>query len=263
LSDIEKKVFQLERKRIERDRLKRILDEDLFEVVEEVFDLPTLFAVYELANEGIIGVMHGVVSTGKEARIYWAESPKGEDLAVKIFLIATAEFRRGRMKYIEGDPRFKRIRRDPRHLIYTWCSKEYRNLKLAYEVGVPVPKPIRAYRNVLVMEFINTPGERGKPAPLIKDLPPENPEKGLNEILNYIYKLYNDAELVHADLSEYNIMNQDDKLIIIDWGSAVKISHPMADEFLLRDIENVIRFFRKLGVDTPNPKEVYDWIKGL
>jgi len=262
LSDIEKKIFQLERRRIEKDRLKRILDEDLFEVVEEVFDVSTLMAIYDLANDGIIGVMHGVVSTGKEARIYWAESPKGEDLAVKIFLISTAEFRRGRIKYIEGDPRFKRIRRDPRHLIYTWCMKEFRNLRLAYEVQVPVPRPFRAYRNVLVMEFINAPNERGKPAPLLKDAPPDDPEKALDEILNYVYKLYNEAELIHADLSEYNIMNQGNRLVIIDWGSAVKASHPMADEFLFRDISNVIRFFSKLGVETPDPKDVYEWIKG-
>ena len=262
MSDIEKKLFRLERERIEKERLRRILDEDLFEVVEEVFDTPTLMALYELANDGVIGVMHGVVSAGKEARVYWAESPKGEDLAVKIYLVMTAEFRKGMLKYIEGDPRFQRVRRSPRHLIELWCRKEFRNLKLAYEAGVRVPRPIRAYRNILVMEFISDPKARGRPAPLIKDAPPEDPEKALETILDYIYKLYNEARLIHADLSEYNIMNRAGELYIIDWGSAVKTEHPMAHEFLRRDIANVLRFFERLGVEVPDVDEVYQWVVG-
>ncbi len=260
MSDIEKKLRRLEMERVEKDRLKRIMDKDLVETVEQVFDRMTLLALYELVNDRVIEVMHGVVSQGKEARVYWAEDPQGKDLAVKIYYTATAEFKKGMLKYIEGDPRFRRVRRSTRHLIYLWCSKEFRNLKTAYEAGVKVPKPIRSNKNILVMEFISSSMERGKPAPLIKDAPPEDPDKALDIILNYIYVLYNKAELVHADLSEYNIMNRDEELYIIDWGSAVRIEHPHADEFLLRDIKNVTRFFSKLGVQTPDPVKVYEWV---
>ncbi len=260
MSKIEKKVTRLERKKIDRERLRRIMDRDLLETVEEVFDRPTLLTIYNLANSGIIGIMHGVVSAGKEARVYWAETSKGEDLAVKIFLVMTAEFRHSILKYIEGDPRFQEIRRHPRKLRYLWCRKEFRNLKLAHEAGVRVPKPIIAKNNVLVMEFINYPEHRGVPAPLLKEAPPKDPEKALNTILDYMYRLYHKAELVHADLSEYNIMNRNEELILIDWGSAVKKGHPLFEEFLLRDIRNILRYFSKLGIEVPQLKDVYEWI---
>ena len=254
-----KKLRRLERE-FEKSRLKRILDSDLFEVVEEVFDYSTLMAIQDLANDRVIKVLHGCISAGKEARVYWAEGPKGVDLAVKIYLISTAEFRKSIYRYIIGDPRFKGLRGSFRKLIYAWCSKEFRNLKIAYNIGVKVPKPIKAHKNVLVMEFINAPGMRGVPAPLIKDEPPEDPEKAYNEIINVIYKLYNEGNLVHADLSEYNIMNRGGELYIIDWGSAVKKEHPMAREFLLRDIRNVVSFFRKLGVKCEDPVEIFEWV---
>ncbi len=234
---------------------KRIKDSRLFEVVEEVFDYHTLMALYHLINRGFIRIMYGVVASGKEARIYWAESEKG-DIAVKIFLVLTAEFRKGRLKYIEGDPRFKKVSKDIKDLVKIWCSKEYRNMLKAYEAGVRVPKPYAYKDNVLVMEFIDS-GERGKPAPLIKDVPPEDPNKAFDEIKEYLRRLYAEANLVHADLSEYNIMNKDEELVIIDWGSAVHRNHPHAGEFLLRDIKNIFNFFSRLGVKTEEPEEFY------
>ena len=239
---------------------KRIKDSRLFEVVEEVFDYPTLMALYHLIRTGVIRVVHGAVASGKEARIYWAEGAEG-DLAVKIFLVVTAEFRRGRLKYIEGDPRFKRVGRRIRDIVRAWCSKEYRNLLRAYKAGVRVPKPYAYRENVLVMEFISG-SERGRPAPLLKETSLSNPAKAFSVIKDYIERLYRDADLVHADLSEYNIMVRDDELIIIDWGSAVLVSHPHALEFLARDIRNVIHYFRRLGVDTGDPREFFRELTG-
>lgn len=240
---------------------KKVKDSRLFEVVEEVFDYPTLMALYHLINRGFIKVMYGAVASGKEARIYWAEGAEG-DVAVKIFLVLTAEFRKGRLKYIEGDPRFRKVGRDIRDLVKVWCSKEYRNMLKAHEVGVRVPKPYAYRDNVLVMEFIDS-GERGKPAPLIKDIPPKDPIKAFKEVKEYIKRLYTEANLVHADLSEYNIMNKNGELVIIDWGSAVHRNHPHAEEFLIRDIKNIFSFFRKLGVKTEEPEDFYKEILKL
>jgi len=255
--DVEERVRELERERVLKRREKRIKDSELLETVEEVFDRRTVMAIYDLMNRGTIGRMHGAVAAGKEARIYWAETPEGEDVAVKIFLVSTAEFRRGRMKYIEGDPRFKRIRRDMRSLVQLWCTKEYRNLKLAYRAGVRVPRPIDFEENVLVMEFIGVPGERGVPAPLIKDYPPEDPSHAFSVVAKYIEVLYREAELVHADLSEYNILHRDGEYVVIDWGSAVHKDHPNAEEFLLRDIRTIFAYFKRLGVETPDPMEFF------
>ena len=255
--EIEEELTKLIRERVESRKVKRRKDEEHYEVVEEVFDRATLLAIYDLINRGYIERIYGVVATGKEARIYWAEDPSGNDIALKIFLIVTAEFWKSRKRYMDGDPRFARMRRSRRHLIRTWCSKEFKNLKLAYEAGVRVPKPITFKDNVLVMEFINAPGERGVPAPLLKDIPPTDPYTALEIILGYVEKLYKKAKLVHADLSEYNILNREPEFIIIDWGSAVLTAHPNAHEFLLRDISNVINYFKRLGIEVPNPKEIY------
>lgn len=255
--DIEEEAIKLIKGRVESRKLKRKKDEEYYEVVEEVFDRSTLLALYDLINKGYVERIYGVIATGKEARIYWAEDPSGNDIALKIFLIVTAEFWKSRKRYIDGDPRFARIRRSKRHLIKAWCSKEFKNLKLAYEAGVRVPKPITFKENILVMEFINAPGERGVPAPLLKDSPPIDPHAAFTIIMDYIEKLYKNAKLVHADLSEYNILNREPEFIIIDWGSAVLLRHPNAHEFLMRDISNIISYFKRLGVTVPSPMEVY------
>jgi len=234
---------------------KRVKDSRLFEVVEEVFDYPTLMALYKLLNAGVIGVVHGVVASGKEARVYWAQSPSGEDIALKIYLTVTSEFRRGRLFYIEGDPRFRRIRGNVRKLVELWCSKEFRNLRRAWEAGVRVPRPIARRGNVLVMEFVGDPEVRGRPAPLLKDVELPDPERAFEELKRQILLLYTKAKLVHADLSEYNVMVRGDELVIIDLGSAVDVNHPRALEFLQRDVRNIFSYFRRLGLDTGDPEE--------
>ncbi|MEM2137328.1 MAG: RIO1 family regulatory kinase/ATPase, partial [Candidatus Methanomethylicia archaeon] len=164
-------------------RRRRIKDSDLFETVEEVFDYSTLTLLYDLINMGVIDVMYGVVNSGKEARIYRAVDPRGFEIAVKIYLTSTSEFRRGMLTYIIGDPRFKVSRRSTRDIIYVWARKEYSNLLKADEVGVRVPKPIAVKGNILVMEFI---GEGGVPAPLLKEFIPENIESIFNILLDYV-----------------------------------------------------------------------------
>lgn len=248
--DVEAKITRMKEE-------KKVKDSRLFEVVEEVFDFRTLMALYELLNKGVIGRMYGVVATGKEARVYWAQTPEGEDIAVKIFLVQTTEFRRNRLIYIMGDPRFKKIKKGFRNIIDLWCTKEFVNLKRAYKSGVRVPRPYAKNYNVLVMEFIGDPEERGRPAPLLKEADLKNPEEAFNTLRGFIEKLYLDAKLVHGDLSEYNVMVRGNELVLIDFGSAVDIRHPLAADFLSRDINNVYKFFQKLGVETGSPEELY------
>lgn len=254
-----KKLRRIETERIDKRRVKRIKDEDLYETVEEVFDKFTLMALYELINKGYIQIMYGIVNAGKEARVYWAEDSRGNDVAVKIYLTASAEFRRSILMYIEGDPRFTRVKRDTRSIIYVWARKEFKNLQRASKAGVRVPEPYAVNKNILVMEFI---GENGIPAPLLKDYLPPNLEDFFFKVLNYVKLLYTKANLVHADLSEYNIMVWNDEPVFIDIGQAVLLSHPMAEDFLVRDLDNLLRFFYKNNVDVPDLEEVLRWVKG-
>ncbi|MBC7130810.1 serine protein kinase RIO [Candidatus Bathyarchaeota archaeon] len=230
-----------------------------YEVLEEVFDRSTLMVIYDFMNAGVIDRIYGVVQSGKEARIYWGKNKEGKELAIKIYLTVSAEFKRGMLKYIEGDPRFKNVKRDTRSLIFAWAQKEFKNLEQASAAKVRVPKPIAVRNNVLIMEFI---GKNGVRAPTLKEQPPEEPERIYNLLLAYLRRLYQKAELVHGDLSEYNVMLWKNRPVIIDVSQAVPLAHPLADQLLNRDINNINRFFSRLGVNVLPPDEIYRRVTG-
>jgi len=213
--------------------------------LEEVFDQATRMVVYRFMTEGILDEVNGVVSAGKEARVYWGKNKEGKDLAVKIYLTSSAEFKKGMFKYIEGDYRFKGVKHDTRSLIFAWAQKEYRNLEQAFRAKVNVPKPVAVKNNVLVMEFI---GKDGVSAPSLKERLPVNPEKAYKRVLTYMTRLYRKADLVHGDLSEYNIMLWKSKPVLFDMSQSVPSSHPLAQSLLERDLVNVNKFFSRLGV---------------
>jgi RIO kinase 1 len=180
-------------------------------------------------------------------------------LAVKIYLTSSAEFLKGMRKYIEGDRRFKNIKHDTRSLIFTWAQKEFRNLEQASRAKVPVPKPIAVEKNVLVMEFI---GKDGVSAPSLKEQLPRVPEKVYYLLLTYLKRLYRKADLVHGDLSEYNIMVWNGHPVLFDMSQSVPTSHPLAGSFLRRDLENVNKFFSRLGVKVLSVDEAYKQVAG-
>ncbi len=227
--------------------------------VEEVFDQTTRMVVFDMLNTGVFYELNGVVSSGKEARVYWGTTKEGLDLAVKIYLTSSAEFKKGMHKYIEGDPRFKDVKHDTRSLMTVWAQKEFRNLKEATDAKVRVPKPIAVKSNVVVMEFI---GEKGVSAPSLKEQPPENPEKIYKIIVTSIKRLYQKAKIVHGDLSEYNIMMWKGKPVVFDMSQSVSIQHPLADELLVRDLTNVNRFFSRLDVEVTSVEELHKMVVG-
>lgn len=227
--------------------------------VEEVFDQATLMVIYEFLNSGVLYEVHGVVNAGKEARVYWGRNEEGKDLAVKVYLTASAEFRKGMRKYIEGDYRFKGVKRDTRSMIFAWAQKEFRNLEQASRAKVRVPIPVAVKNNVLVMEFI---GKDGVNAPSLKEQAPDDSEKVYKVLLTYLERLYKKADLVHGDLSEYNVMMWKGKPVIFDVAQAVPTSHPMAGFFLRRDLTNVSRFFSRLGVTVLSLEEAYKRVVG-
>jgi RIO kinase 1 len=222
--------------------------------IEEVFDQSTRMVLYHFLSAGVLNEVNGVVSAGKEARVYWGKTKSGEDRAVKIYLTSSAEFKKGMMMYIEGDYRFKNIKRDTRSLIATWAQKEFRNLDAADKAKVRVPKPIAVDRNIVIMEFI---GKGGVSAPRLKEIPPDDPAKTYRHLLTFMRRLYQKAELVHGDLSEYNLMTWKGKLVMFDMSQSVPTSHPLAQELLNRDITNVNRFFSRQGLNVLANEEVY------
>lgn len=256
---VERKLLKKE-KTYETSQLMKEKRSEEYDALEEVFDRSTLMVIYGFLNKGTIDEIHGAVKAGKESRIYWGKNREGKELAIKIYLVLSSEFKKGMLKYIEGDPRFKGVKRDTRSLMFAWALKEFKNLELARLARVRVPKPIAVKNNVLIMEFI---GENGETAPSMKEMAPENPDKTYKMLLGYLEKLYRKAELVHGDLSEYNIMIWRGKTVLFDMAQAVPIVHPMAEFFLRRDLTNLSNYFRKLGVEVSSVDELYRRVVGL
>jgi RIO kinase 1 len=254
------KMRKLEQELSKIDNRDRMLEKDRTSnlvVLEEVFDTSTLKVLYRLLNKGIIDTIFGVISSGKESRVYRGLDADGENIAIKIYLTSSKEFRKGMLLYIEGDPRFRLKKRDTRSLIFAWAHKEFKNLQRASDVGIRVPKPISVNKNVLVMEFI---GEGDVAAPTLKEVPPHKPQQMYNVLLKYVKLLFQKAKLVHGDLSEYNIMHLNDEPIIFDLAQTVLVGHPRAREFLKRDLKNLNRFFNKLGVRVKDVEDVFKWV---
>lgn len=253
----DRKEERIERQLRRNEEVRQERREEQYQVLEEIFDKSTLMTLYGLMNKGILKQLLGVMKSGKESRIYRGVGPDGESLAVKIYLTVSAEFKRGMVPYIEGDPRFKNVKRDSRSLVYTWAQKEFKNLKKARAAGVRVPNPLVVEKNVLIMEFI---GENGAGAPTLHEEKPKNPKTMYQAILTNIKKLYMKAGLVHGDLSEYNIMNEKGKPVIFDMGQSVLLGHPMAHELLLRDFKNLNHYFFKIGVTTEDVDYLARWV---
>jgi len=255
---VEKKLRRKEQ-RYEIEQLMKEKRSEEYEALEEVFDRSTLMTIYNFLNKGTIDQIFGAVKAGKESKLYWGKDKEGTTLAIKIFLTISAEFKRGMIPYIEGDPRFKHVKRDTRSLVYAWAQKEFRNLTQAVEASVTVPKPIDVSHNVLIMEFVGVDGES---APLLRETEIKNPQRTYSQILNNVKKLYQKARLVHGDLSEYNIMLWKNHPVLFDVSQAVPLEHPMADQLLRRDLENLNRYFGRLGVETLSLDEAYRKVKG-
>ena len=233
----------------------RIRDEDQWKVREDVFDEVTLLALYRLVHRKQITAIGGAISTGKEGNVFLGER-EGKLLAIKIYLIRTANFR-AMTEYIDGDPRFSHIRRSRKEIIFAWTRKEFSNLKRAGKAGVPVPEPYSFDRNILLMEFL---GEGQAPFPQIREVDLPEPETTYGEIVGYMETLFSRARLVHGDLSEYNIL-YGDRPYVIDMGQAVTLDHPRALQFLVRDIRNINRFFSD-KCEVMGEQEIFQRIAG-
>ncbi|MHA1339895.1 MAG: serine protein kinase RIO [Promethearchaeota archaeon] len=252
--NIDTKIEKYEDKII-KNRL-RIKSSESRDALQRVFDERTVDFIYKLLRNGVIGKIIGIVSQGKEANVYFAKDLKENPIAIKIYKI-DGQSAKWMKKYIIGDPRFKKVGNSPDKIIFLWCSKEYKNLLKIYKSNISCPKPIFSRNNVLIMEYIGSTD--GTPARKLKDVigEVEDPYKELEISLKFIEDLYKKAKLVHGDLSEFNILYHQNEQYLIDVSQSISIMHPKALYFLSRDIKNIIDFYLRIGIKTPNPEDIY------
>ncbi|KAK3947386.1 putative extragenic suppressor of the bimD6 mutation [Pseudoneurospora amorphoporcata] len=237
---------------------------------ELVLDQRTRMILLQMINQGFVSEIHGAISTGKEANVYGAvlhpeDGSAPVHKAIKVYKTAILVFK-DREKYITGEHRFKSgsEKGNNRKMVKLWAEKEFRNLRRLYTAGIPCPEPIKLKLHVLVMSFLGD--RKGWAYPRLRDAPISGDDADDQwrdlyiQLLGLMRKLYQVCRLVHADLSEYNILYNNKKLYIIDVSQSVEHDHPHSLEFLRMDIKNVGDFFRRKGVDTLPDRTIFDFI---
>jgi serine/threonine-protein kinase RIO1 len=185
------------------------------------------------------------------------------DVAIKVFRTTLNEFS-NRFDYLDGDRRYrhaKHSKQNPRKLVKLWGRKEFANLYRLYQAGLPCPQPRLHRDHVLVMDFL---GDEGWPAPQLHEATIKKRRtwtKAYEQTVSIMHGMWHCARLVHADLSEYNLLWHKKRVFVIDVGQAVELNHPDVERLLLADCTNITRFFRKQGVPTLEPAALAELVK--
>jgi RIO kinase 3 len=240
----------------EQARRHRLRDKKEDRATQEFgLDEHTRLVIFKLIQNEILNSVNGVISIGKEAVILhadanteYAEKVLPAECAIKVFKTTLSEFKQ-RDKYIKDDRRFSgRLgNQSARKTVHLWAEKEMHNLNRLKNSNVPCPEVVTLKKHVLVMSFI---GENNRPAPKLKDAILSEAEyiMAYDQVVEAMKTLFTSAELVHADLSEYNILWHQGRCIFIDVSQAVLLSQENSVHFLKRDCDNVSCFFTKKKV---------------
>lgn len=238
----------------------RVKDKSDRATVEQVLDPRTRMILFKMLSRGVFSQINGCISTGKEANVYHATTAKGESRAIKIYKTSILLFK-DRDKYVSGEFRFRHgyCKGNPRKMVRTWAEKEMRNLIRLQTAQIPSPEPIMLRSHVLVMSFI---GRDDTPAPLLKNavLSESKARELYLQIIQNMRIMYSEARLVHADLSEYNVLYHNGEAYIIDVSQSVEHDHPHALEFLRKDCSNVNDFFQRHNVAVMTVRELFEFV---
>lgn len=194
-------------------------------------------ALKYFVDKGILDAVGIKLGVGKEADVYDGLSPSGYRVAIKFHRVGRSSFKQTKRLRTYGDSS-------------SWyrqsciaAKREYEALETLYSLSVKVPKPIAYNRHAIVMEIII-----GDPLYIVTDLP--DPQRVFSEIIENIKKAYQEASIIHADLSEFNVVVKPDfDILLIDWPQWIPKNHPRGFEYLKRDVTNLSRFFsRRFGL---------------
>jgi len=209
-------------------------------------------ALNALVKSNVLEAIGKPLGVGKEADVYEALSPKSDRIVVKFHRLGRTSFRQTR--------RTRGYVAERRHISWLYQSRlaaerEYEVMQRIYPCRVSVPEPIARNRHLVVMGLIE--GTELRYAEV------EDPLPTFKETIRNIRRAYLDAGVIHADLSEFNILiKPEGGILIIDWPQAVAKNHPDAERILARDIENILHFFRKQYRLAFSLEDVLSYAKG-
>lgn len=221
-----------------------------WKIYGNVFDEFTNNHLFRLAAQGYFEELTSALALGKEANVFLANTKDGGQVIVKIYRLENCNFNK-MYEYLLQDERFQDLKGQRRKIIFSWVQREYRNLLKARE-AIRVPSPLMVKDNIIVMELI---GKGVNPSPQLKNNPPKDVKTFYAETIACMVNLLK-IGLVHGDLSAFNILNDDEKPVFIDFSQATTTKSHGWKELLRRDLENVIKFFAKYGIEA-SVDEVY------
>ncbi len=202
----------------------------------------------------------GVFKTGKEADVSLIRRTHGDSsvlLAAKQYRDAQHRMFHRDAGYLEG----RRVRRSRetramatrtefgRELIAgQWAAAEFAVLSRLWLAGASVPYPVQLFGTELMMEFVGDAD--GVAAPRLAQLRPSpNEAAALFTDMRDVLGLVADAGYAHGDLSPYNVLVHEGRLVLIDLPQAVDlVGNPQGFTFLRRDCDNICSWFAARGV---------------
>jgi RIO kinase 2 len=201
-------------------------------------------ALKDYVKKDLIFALGAIIAKGKESDVYEALTEEGEVYALKLYKIGRISFTNVRKKRVHESAEF----RSWMTANYDAAKREYHALRKLEGLSPTFPRAVSYSRSTLLLEELA--GVRLSQRPEL-----EHAGSALRTIMEAVRTAYLDAKLVNADLSEYNILTDGERLWLIDWPQAVAADHPNALELLGHDVKAVTVFFnRAFGVESDYKK---------
>lgn len=200
-----------------------------------------------------------VVKSGKEATVYCCRAHPATGatlLAAKVYRPREQRGFKNDAVYQEGrvilDKRIRRAfekktRKGREFQFSSWMAHEFGILSRLHAAGADVPRPYACDENALLLEFF---GDEHGPAPLLENvaLERDEAEREFERVLRNL-ELCLAHNVVHGDLSPYNILFWNSQARLIDFPQAVDPrANRNAFSLFERDITSVCDYFARFEV---------------
>ena len=208
-------------------------------------------ALKEYVRRDVIAALGAIIAKGKESDVYEALSEEGRVYALKFFKLGRISFTRARRRRLAERAEIKSWVT----LNYEAAKREYSSLRALAGRLEAFPRAVSYNRSSVLLEELS--GVRLSNRPELVD-----PKQALTRILAAMRVAFVDANLVNADLSEYNILTDGERVWLIDWPQAVHASHPNAVELLHHDVNAVLKFFTRAYGVTLGAETAFEYVTG-